>query len=433
MMRRAGDRRQGAGGATGARGARGAKGARGASEEHLMRETDQRDRSIDRLLRRVEPGADLPATDACVDAETLAAWMDGSLSGEALHRAEHHAAGCARCQAMLASMARTAPDTAARPWWRLHKVKWIVPIAAAATAVVLWVSVDRQEKAAVSPATTVQTSRASEPIAPPTALADAQKPLAASSQSPRVAGEKDARARSKAEAPADLRAERKSLSKPAAAAAVAREAIDALGPSPQARSGNAQSVASAAAATPARAAPLSAAPTVRNAAPVSVAEPSVARPLAETVTAPPESAAKELRIVGRAADAAAFATGVEIMSPEPAFRWRLLAPATIQRSTDGGVTWRPQVAPAGIVVIAGSSPARDVCWIVGRAGSVLLSTDGTTWQLRPFPEAVNLTAVRATDAKTAVVTTSDGRQFSTTDGGATWSRLPLQEFPARPF
>jgi photosystem II stability/assembly factor-like uncharacterized protein len=63
----------------------------------------------------------------------------------------------------------------------------------------------------------------------------------------------------------------------------------------------------------------------------------------------------------------------------------------------------------------------------------VLSIDGTTWQLRPFPEAVNLTAVRATDAKTATVTTSDSRQFSTTDGGATWSKLPLQEFPARPF
>src|SRR6476660_7980445 len=125
---------------------------------------DQRDRSIDRLLRRLEPGVDLPATDGCVDAETLAAWMDGSLSGDALGRAEHHAAGCARCQAMLASMARTAPETAARPWWRLHKVKWMVPIAAAATAVVLWVSVDRQEKAAVGPVTQGQTSRASEPI-----------------------------------------------------------------------------------------------------------------------------------------------------------------------------------------------------------------------------------------------------------------------------
>ena len=130
-------------------------------------------------------------------------------------------------------------------------------------------------------------------------------------------------------------------------------------------------------------------------------------------------------MAGRAGDAAAFTAGVEIASPEPAFRWRLSAPAAIQRSTDGGVTWKPQLAPAGIVLTAGSSPARDVCWIVGRAGAVLLSTDGTTWQLRPFPEAVNLTAVRAIDAKTAVVTTSDVRQFSTTDGGATWSKLPL--------
>lgn len=398
-----------------------------------MRKTDQRDRSIDRLLRRLEPGADLPATDACVDAETLGAWMDGSLSGEALDRAEHHAAGCARCQTMVASMARTAPETAARPWWRVLKVKWIVPIAAAATAVVLWVSVDRQQKAAVGPVTTLQTSRASEPVAPPAPLTDAKEFLVGPGQNARVAGEKDARARSKAEAPADLRAERKSLSKTAAEGAVGRQTIDAVGPSPQARSRNAASVASPAAATPARAAPPPATPAVPNAAPVPVAEPSVARPLAETVTAPPESSAKEMRIVGRAVDAGASAAGLEIMSPEPAFRWRLSAPATIQRSTDGGVTWKPQLAPAGIVLTAGSSPARDVCWIVGRAGAVLLSADGTTWQLRPFPEAVNLTAVRALDAKTAVVTTSDGRQFSTTDGGATWSRLPLQEFPARPF
>jgi hypothetical protein len=399
-----------------------------------MRKTDQRDRSIDRLLRRLEPGADLPATDACVDAETLAAWMDGSLSGEALDRAEHHAAGCARCQTMVASMARTAPETAARPWWRVLKVKWIVPIAAAATAVVLWVSVDRQQKAAEGPVTTVQTSRASQPAAPPAALADAQERSEGAGQNARLAREKDALARpAKAEAPTDARAQRKSLPGPLADGAVARQTIDSLGPSLQTRSGNAASVASPAAATPAPGAPPSTTPAVPNATPVPASEPSVARPLAETVTAPPESSAKAVRMAGWAADAAAFATGVEIMSPEPAFRWRLSAPATIQRSTDGGVTWKPQLAPAGIVLTAGSSPARDVCWIVGRAGAVLLSTDGTTWQLRPFPEAVNLTAVRAIDAKTAVVTTFNGSQFSTTDGGATWSRLPLQEFPARPF
>jgi len=129
---------------------------------------------------------------------------------------------------------------------------------------------------------------------------------------------------------------------------------------------------------------------------------------------------------------------VDVMSPEPAYRWRLVAPATIQRSTDGGATWTAQSARApgfgllqrtdsfqpAVILTAGAAPARDICWIVGRGGVVMLSTDGTSWQRRPFPEPANLTAVRATDARTAVVTTEDGRQFSTADGGATWSRIP---------
>jgi photosystem II stability/assembly factor-like uncharacterized protein len=64
---------------------------------------------------------------------------------------------------------------------------------------------------------------------------------------------------------------------------------------------------------------------------------------------------------------------------------------------------------------------------------VLLSVDGTTWQARSFPETADLVAVQAADARTATVTTSDGRRFSTTDGGATWSRPSPQEFPLTPF
>jgi photosystem II stability/assembly factor-like uncharacterized protein len=134
---------------------------------------------------------------------------------------------------------------------------------------------------------------------------------------------------------------------------------------------------------------------------------------------------------------ASRARQIDIVSPEPAFRWRLLGPATIQRSTDGGATWttqsglgpglglaaREQVA-IPMVLTTGSAPARDICWIVGRAGVVLLSSSGTAWQRRPFPEAADLTAVRAVDARTAVVTAADGRQFSTADGGATWLKIP---------
>jgi photosystem II stability/assembly factor-like uncharacterized protein len=73
------------------------------------------------------------------------------------------------------------------------------------------------------------------------------------------------------------------------------------------------------------------------------------------------------------------------------------------------------------VLVAGASPARAVCWIVGRAGVVLLSVDGATWQRRSLPEAVDLIAVRASDARSAVVTAIDARQFATADGGATWT------------
>jgi photosystem II stability/assembly factor-like uncharacterized protein len=57
---------------------------------------------------------------------------------------------------------------------------------------------------------------------------------------------------------------------------------------------------------------------------------------------------------------------------------------------------------------------------VGRAGSVFLTTDGTRFTRLPFPEAVDLASVRATNALVASVTATDGRTFRTTDGGQTW-------------
>src|SRR3954454_7720675 len=101
---------------------------------------------MDHLLRRALQGeSGAAATPDCVDPETLAAWADGSLSGVALRRAEHHAADCSRCQAMLAAMARTVPETTARPWWQVLTARWVVPVAATATALVVWVAVDHQQ------------------------------------------------------------------------------------------------------------------------------------------------------------------------------------------------------------------------------------------------------------------------------------------------
>jgi photosystem II stability/assembly factor-like uncharacterized protein len=61
--------------------------------------------------------------------------------------------------------------------------------------------------------------------------------------------------------------------------------------------------------------------------------------------------------------------------------------------------------------------------LVGGSGLVQRSTDGRTWQRVAFPEAVDLAGIRATDGSHAIVTTLDGRRFTTADGGATWSEM----------
>ena len=86
-------------------------------------------------------------TALCLDAEAAAAWADGVLVGAALEQAHVHAATCARCQALLATLVRTADaaqstvvaeaEPRRRRWFT-----WVVPLTAAATAAValaVWV------------------------------------------------------------------------------------------------------------------------------------------------------------------------------------------------------------------------------------------------------------------------------------------------------
>jgi len=96
----------------------------------------------------------------------------------------------------------------------------------------------------------------------------------------------------------------------------------------------------------------------------------------------------------------------------------------VQRSADGGATWQTQTTGVSDTLSGGSSPTPSVCWLVGPGGIVLRTTDGRSWTRIPFPEAVPLISIRATDDQTATVTTEDGRQFATEDGGRRWTRVP---------
>src|SRR5262249_54371521 len=94
-----------------------------------------------RLLRETLRGSTAPAQSGCLDADTLAPWSDGTLRARERASVEAHAASCARCQALLAAMARTAPPTAPARSWRMSTVAWLAPLAAAAAVVLVWINV----------------------------------------------------------------------------------------------------------------------------------------------------------------------------------------------------------------------------------------------------------------------------------------------------
>ena len=92
----------------------------------------------------------------------------------------------------------------------------------------------------------------------------------------------------------------------------------------------------------------------------------------------------------------------------------------MQHSSDGGSTWRVQQTGVTTTLTAGASPSALVCWLIGPRGLVLLSVDAETWKQVSLAEPIDLVSIRAVDDKGATVTASDGRAFTTVDGGATW-------------
>lgn len=359
-----------------------------------MDSPDERDQTVERLLRQsLKTPASGGATDACLDAETLAAWADGGLSGSALDAVHQHVADCARCQDLAGTLVRirsavppAEPVRSSRRW-----LAWFVPVAAAAAAVAIWFAVPANLGAPVSnrdvallrEAPPAQTEgRESTPpkvSAPPS---ENRKELqAAPSPAPQAAaGSIGGRAR--ADAPPPAAAENKA-GQESARSDLAKDKVEVA-------------QAPAAPATTPPAAPTSATP--------------------RAAAAPP--AAERF---GAAAAMRAANVVPDIVSPDPAVRWRI-AGAAVQHSVDGGSTWNAVTGSGAADLTAGTAPATTVCWLVGRAGVVLLTTDGRTFRRLPFPEMTDLSGVRTVDAggRVASVSTADGRTFVTTDAGASW-------------
>ena len=343
----------------------------------------------------------------CVDAETLAAWADGGLPTPEAAAVELHLSECDRCTAMLATFVRTTPEVpAAESLWSRWHLRWLVPAATAATVAALWVLTPRPEPnpATISDsdvATQAQAPTPSQtPSTPDTKEQETASPVGQLSRAGSLSKREETSTPplepqpTRDEAPKDPRfaEERAAVAAPAAPVSEADRADPKAAPE--------QSVALAA--------PAPAAPTVGRAA--------AATPTAE---APRARALRQANAQGFAAVVAQL----EVVSPDSMTRWRVIGAGQVERSTNGGAQWQPAALPESATLTGGSSPAPSICWLVGRAGAIYVTTDGLRFIRVPSPDRTDFVSIRALDGRRATVVTIDGRTFRTDDQGATWVRI----------
>jgi hypothetical protein len=109
---------------------------------------------------------------------------------------------------------------------------------------------------------------------------------------------------------------------------------------------------------------------------------------------------------------------LQVQTPDPKILWMIAG--TIEKSEDGGATWKLESPETRARIIAGSAPSVKICWLVGENGTILRTTNGAHWKTINPPAETDFVRVEATDALNATVTALDGRRFATSDGGKSW-------------
>ena len=230
--------------------------------------------------------------DACLDAETLAAWADGTLKAQAATAVEAHASSCPRCMAVLAAMERTAPEVRVRHAWTPARLfRWLVPVTAAATAVAIWILVPNRP-ATLPVAAPAETSQAGSARVDADTFAERFVPPSTQNAEPQAKAERQLRDESR---------ERR-----------ANEEMT---------------------------------PPANLTAPSAPPEPPQA-PMASPGIASDSLAGTAAR---RSTLSESVATRESISASNPLNRWRVVSSTAIERSTDAGETWIKTVPLPGVV------------------------------------------------------------------------------------
>lgn len=399
----------------------------------------EQDKPSAELLRRSLATA-AKAEDACPEPEILAAYSERTLVMDETARYELHFSSCPRCREQLAAIARATElagaagkDRARAPraawfWdWR-----WLAPAAAALVIVAVFVARRPSRRQAAEEASHPLVAMSQPNEAPPvpksepapnqnSARADFAPPAKSSAtekkEDLKTSSGLDSRAREDAGlqklvspppepkiAPLD-RAEDKSV------AEVTRQPTAVPPPPPPAA--NAGTVAQA---------PTDSVTVAGHGNGVGVGLETAQRKQAPAPALVNRATTLNQSVVMEAA-VDRYAQTI-VRSPDPQVLWRVSSGRVVERSSDAGATWREQWTNPNARVVAGAAPSTDTCWLVGRGGIVLLTTDGKNWKTVTPPAAADFVSVSADGAVSATVTASDGRQFATSDGGKRWTPAP---------
>ena len=357
------------------------------------RDEARRRQAQDPLLGSAAAAADA-AGIACPDAELLGLYAERALSRAAAAAIETHVQGCARCEAVVASIARALPG-ALTPGETLEPAgpgvagwlngwRWLVPALslAGAAAVAVWLG--------RAPAPEMQMTRTD--AAPADSAATPASPAAAA---PREADAGAQMTQAISAAPAA----------PTTTAAPSRRATGALADGAAARPDGAMTTdrqALAEAVAERRAPPEVSANSAGSAPP---------RPADTAAFAPAAAASSRAASADAPAPAAAAAPSADVAREE-----RAQAQA-LGRAKQA----EPQASTGAAAQGAADFRAPYARWRV-RDGVLEFARDGRAWRRVAVPTEERLASVTERPDASVLVITSSGLEFVSTDRGATWQR-----------
>jgi len=429
----------------------------------------ERDDAMAGLLKRNLAG-DASTGKDCLGPDILAAYFERSLDAGEIARVELHLSGCARCREQLAALGRAEeaagtpapqrPRDEPRTSW-IWDWRWLAPVAAVLILTAVWatrrtaltrIAEQPRDEVALSKPTAPAPDRDKE-FSQPSAIAPATRAIPAIPKAEPPANSREMN--SKIRPNSAIAGTPLPPPKPAAAGGGAISAGNLPfperglvgGDSRSKKAPNAEKTAKQTANAPFASANESVA--VESAAPATAAPPPAPAPVASTgaasgngygvgfvggvaggAVAADSARAKQERVAtnGLQTQAEILTTTQEqraasftVRAPDKNVLWRIGNAGFIERSEDGGLTWHGTLPKQNAHYTAGSAPSAKVCWLVGKDGIILLTQDATSWQTIPPPVRTNFAAVAAGDAWTATVTTADGRKFTTTDQGESWT------------